>query len=275
MNTPVKEDILIMAKTYPSPSAQYRETTCVAGVNASGQMRRIFPVPFRLLSGEAQFKKWEWITAGVSIPVHDHRPESRRIDTDSIVRTDNVIKVINGDWSKRIAWVEPHVVETFAALEARRQNSGETLGFLRPSRLLELKITPVKETDWTEQDKVKLSQDGLFDSVEVRSRPPLQKLPYDFHYRYEIKTPSGIEEQTHKLTDWEVGALYWNCVKGYGAGWEAKFRNRLETEFFEKDLMFLMGTIHRFPDQWLIVGLVYPPKPPQVHAAQLDLGLGL
>jgi hypothetical protein len=26
--------------------------------------------------------------------------------------------------------------------------------------------------------------------------------------------------------------------------------------------MFLMGTIHRFPNQWLIVSLIYPPKLP-------------
>lgn len=26
--------------------------------------------------------------------------------------------------------------------------------------------------------------------------------------------------------------------------------------------MFLMGTIHRFPGQWLIVGLIYPPRLP-------------
>jgi hypothetical protein len=27
-----------------------------------------------------------------------------------------------------------------------------------------------------------------------------------------------------------------------------------------RDLMFLMGTIHRFPDKWLIVSLLYPPR---------------
>jgi hypothetical protein len=30
------EELLILAKTYPSPSAQYRETTCVAAVNKTG-----------------------------------------------------------------------------------------------------------------------------------------------------------------------------------------------------------------------------------------------
>jgi hypothetical protein len=29
-----------------------------------------------------------------------------------------------------------------------------------------------------------------------------------------------------------------------------------------------MGTIHRFPDQWLIVSLLYPPKPALPPAQQ-------
>jgi hypothetical protein len=274
MNTPVMEDVLILAKTYPSPSTQYRETTCVAGVNSRGELRRLFPVPFRLLGGESQFKKWEWIRARLSIPNGDRRPESRRIDTDSIIRTGEVIQIKGGDWSERLQWIEPHVVKSFSALEERRKQSGETLGFIRPSRLLKLEITSSKEKDWTEQDKIKLSQDGLFDSLEVKKRPVLRKLPYDFHYIYSIDTPAGTQEHRHKLTDWEAGALYWNCVESYGPQWETKFRQRYETEFCQKDLLFLMGTIHRFPDQWLIVGVVYPPKPPQTRELQLDLGLG-
>lgn len=173
-----------------------------------------------------------------------------------------------------MCWIQSHIVESFAALEARRQASGQTLGFLRATRIIELQITPVKQTDWTEADKIKLSQDGLFDTHEVKSRPPLRKLPFDFHYCYECATPTGVETNIHKLVDWEVGALFWNCTQGYGSRWEEKFRQKLEADFARKDLFFLMGTIHRFPDQWLIVGIVYPPKPPQVRAEQLGLTLG-
>ena len=187
----------------------------------------------------------------------------------------NVISTNNGTWSERLKWISPHIVGGFQELEARRQKTGETLGFLRPLKLLELKITKLREIDWTDADKIKLTQDGLFDTQEIKARHPLRKLPYDFHYRYTSNSEGGEKEYTHKLTDWEVGALYWNCVKGYGPGWESKFRQRLEVEFKEKDLLFLMGTIHRFPDQWLIVGLVYPPKrPPEPAEQQLGLGLG-
>lgn len=62
----------------------------------------------------------------------------------------------------------------------------------------------------------------------------------------------GVDQHRHKITDWEVGALFWNCITKYDGQWESYFRKKLEKEFAEKDLMFLMGTIHRFPDKWLI-----------------------
>ena len=276
MSQPVTEKLLILTKTYPSPSASQRETTCVAAITDGGELRRIFPVPYRLLDGDAQFQKWEWIQARVSRPDKDHRPESRRIDTGSIHRSGDVIPIKHGDWRDRTRWLESHVVLGFTALEQRRQTTGQTLGVLRVSRILELRITPVRDTDWTEADRIKLSQDGLFDTVEVKRRPPLRKLPFDFHYHYESLGPAGQPEvSTHKLTDWEIGALYWNCFRLYGPqGWEAKFRQRLEIEFAAKDLLLLMGTIHRFPDQWLIVGIVYPPKPAPARGEQLGLSLG-
>ena len=87
------------------------------------------------------------------------------------------------------------MIPNFAALEARRQATGETLGFLRASKIIELKITPIKQADWTEADKIKLTQDGLFDSLEIKQRHALRKLPFDFHYRYECAT-TGTPRRT-------------------------------------------------------------------------------
>lgn len=165
---------------------------------------------------------------------------------------------------------EPHIVKHVIALEQRRQTTQQTLGIVRPVRLLGLDITPVENTAWTDEEKASLLREGLFDSNEVRTRPPLRKLPYTFHYRYECATPDGMEEYRHMITDWEAGALYWNCQRDYGRNWEQPFRKKLEEEFGQKDLLFLMGTVHRFPDRWLIIGLIYPPRLP---ALQLSLDL--
>ena len=76
--------ILILCKTYPSPSTKHVETSCVAGMDESGQLIRLFPVPFRLVTDDQQFKKWQWITARVRKATEDHRPESFRISVDTI-----------------------------------------------------------------------------------------------------------------------------------------------------------------------------------------------
>ena len=266
------ENLLILTKTYPSPSSKYRETTCVAALNSSGEMRRIFPVPFRLLEGRSRFTKWEWIKVSTSITSDDNRPESRHIDIESIERMGIRIGT-KLSWADRRRWIMPHIIEGFSLLEARRQDTGATLGFIQPLRLVELQIKKQKETDWTERDKTRLLQEGLFDSKEVKNRSLLKKLPYDFYYRYESSSNGETCIYKHKIVDWEVGALFWNCLRKHGRNWEEPFRNKLESELPKKDLMFLMGTIHRFPGQWLIVGLFYPPKRVQESGAQLSLGL--
>ena len=44
------ERILITVKTYPTLSKKYAELVCTAGVNETGEWRRIYPVPFRQLN---------------------------------------------------------------------------------------------------------------------------------------------------------------------------------------------------------------------------------
>jgi hypothetical protein len=259
------EKLLVIAKTYPTPSQKYIETTCVAALNEQGEMRRIYPVPYRFLEQEQTFTKWQWVEATLGIPNDDRRPESRRIDTDSISVGNQISTGKNRDWQERLLWIQPHIVSSFAELEQRRQATGETLGILKVSQLLELEITPT-EPSWSVKEQEKLSQDlrqpGLFDDPK-KQRPLLEKIPCTFHYRYSIDTPNGPEESRHMITDWEAGALYRNCVLKDGTEWKESFRQRYESEFSDKDLYFVMGTMHRFPNQWLIISVIYPRKSKQ------------
>lgn len=254
------EKVLILTKTYPNPSARYQETVCVAGVNEAGELRRIYPVPFRRMHGDQRFARWQWVTANFSEPRDDRRPDSRRVDADSI-QLGQIIGT-QKQWKDRLAWIEPHVLPSFDEMEQRRQTTQQTLGCLRVSRLLGLDITPrpAKERQWSSTEIQKLTQDlmqaGLFDTDGGRKPPLLEKIPYTFHYRYEV---DGAEHR-HIITDWEASALYRTCQHSHGEKWEVPFRTKLEQEFSQKDLYFLMGTTHRFPEQWLIIGLIYPPR---------------
>lgn len=269
------ERILILCKTYPSPSAKYAETSCVAGMDEQGKLIRLYPVPFRLIGDDKQFKKWQWITVRLEKSRNDHRPESHKLYVDTI-ECDDAALPTSDYWLARRHWLDNlPVFESFAAVEAARQAHGATLALLRPGRIVGLDITPVNSPDWTEDEKAKLvslqHQADLFDDTDKGSVAQLRKLPYDFHYRYECMTPEGPVEHRLKIVDWEIGALYWNVRKDHGSNWEKPFREKLQTFMPAQDLMFLLGTIHRFPDQWLLISLIYPPRQRPWQEAQGSL----
>jgi len=260
--------ILILCKTYPSPSSKYAETSCVAGMTEEGRMVRLYPVPFRLVSDEQQFRKWQWIEARIEASYNDRRAESHRIFVDTIQCDAEPLKAGKDGWPHRMKLLAKlEMFEDFASIEAARQARGTTLALLRPSRILGLDIKAVRNPDWTDDEKAKLlhlqQQGGLFDDTdEGKQIRMLEKLPFDFHYRYECQVDGQPVAYKHKLVDWEVGALYRRLRREYGAGgWEKPFRDKYERELPSRDLLLLLGTIHRFPDQWLAVSVICPPMP--------------
>ncbi|MDW9606728.1 hypothetical protein GOA59_17690 [Sinorhizobium meliloti] len=261
--------ILILCKTYPSPSGKYAETTCVAGLDESGKLIRLFPVPFRLIAKDLQFKKWQWIEAKVEKAKKDHRPESFTIKVDTIHVGEMVLP--GKDWDERRRLLSPiKAYRDFDDVEAARQTAASSLAILKPARIVGLDIEPVSDPEWTNEELAKLVQEqkqgGLFDDDDKPSLKTLRKLPFDFYYRYECRDGAAAKVFRHKLVDWEVGALYWNCHRSYGRVWERHFRGQLEQKIPAKDLMLLMGNQHRFQDQWLIISLIYPP-----HKMQAEL----
>lgn len=267
-----RKTVLILCKTYPSPSASYVETSCVAGMDHTGKLIRLFPVPFRLVSDEQQFRKWQWITARVRKTWEDNRPESHRISVDTIELLGDPLSPRN-EWGERRQAIAPlEIFTSFAALDAARETRGISLGLLRPQRLIDLLITKADTPDWTPEEKAKLmqaqTQGSLFDQHdEQKPLKLLKKLPFDFHYLYTCESDSTVTK--HKLVDWEAGALFWNIHRK--PDWQNLFRQKYLVEFSAKDLLFLMGTMHRFPKQWLIVGVIYPPKPLAAQAGQGEL----
>ncbi len=228
-------------------------------------MRRLYPVPFRLIQDERQFKKWQWITARVERSGSDNRPESYKLYVDTINCDEKPLST-DKQWRARRPWIARlPTFDNFDSAEDARQKTGITLATIRPKRILALEVKPAECPQWTDEEKAKLlqmqNQGNLFEQeAEAKELRLLKKVPYDFHYRYECASGTGIAEHRHKIVDWEAGALFWKVQRSHGKDWEGPFRAKLEQRLPEDDLMFLMGTIHRFPDQWLIVSLIYPPK---------------
>lgn len=256
-----KTRLLILCKTYPSPSSGYVETSCVAAMTEDGRLIRLYPVPFRLLDEAAQFRKWQWVEADIAKATDDHRPESYRIRSDTLQCIGEPIPT-HHEWANRRLWLEKvPAFRSFEELEKARVDKGTTLGLLIGQRIESLQIKPARKPAWTEEELVKLSQaqGDLFTEQEGRALRKLRKVPFDFHYNYNAADIPAAVSHSHKIVDWEAGALFWNLQHRNQENWKLPFRQKFERELAEADLMFLMGTIHRFPDQWLIVSLIYPP----------------
>jgi hypothetical protein len=261
-----KARVLILCKTYPSPSARHAETSCVAGLEDGGGLIRLYPVPFRLIQDDRQFKKWQWVNLRIEHAKKDHRTESHKVFVDTIDCEEAALGT-GRNWRERRSAIETvPVFPDFDAIEAQRQKDNTTLAFVKPSTIQGLDITKSDRPDWTDDEKSKLialqQQGDFFDDGERKEISQLRKLPFDFHYRYECHVDGEKKQYRHKIVDWEVGALFWNVKKAHNDNWEKPFREKMETFMKQRDLMFLMGTIHRFPDQWLIISLIYPPTLP-------------
>lgn len=271
------ERVLILCKTYPSPSAKYAETSCVAGLTQGGRLVRLFPVPFRLVADEQQFRKWQWIDVRLEKSRDDHRPESHRIFIDTISRDAEPIKAGKRGWPLRMELLgNQRIYNSFDDIEQARQDSGITLGLFKPTRITSLEVKATKNADWTDDERAKLlqmqQQNSLFDAEEDRRQVRmLEKIPFDFYYHFDCDVDGVITTGKIKLVDWEVCALYRNARRKHGAHWERPFRDKLERELPSRDLTLLLGTIHRFPDQWLAVSLIYPPRPQSEDPSQTTL----
>ncbi len=98
----------------------------------------------------------------------------------------------------------------------------------------------------------------------------IRKLPFKFYYRFQ--DDSGKSSRL-MIEDWEIGALYWNCLKaasGNKAEALKKVRQRYEEEFIaKKDIYFFLGTtrqwhMRRSKNPFVIIGVFYPKKESQL-----------
>jgi hypothetical protein len=139
-----------------------------------------------------------------------------------------------------------------------------SLAVFKPSRITKF-IWETEERNWdpakVAELREKSRQGELFAEEAWRTTFKLiPKLPYSFSYRFEDEVGQISEMQ---ILDWEIGALYWNCLKDAGSEDAALMMVRAKyfDQFTITDLHFFLGTTQEFhfiaPSPWVIVG-VFP-----------------
>jgi hypothetical protein len=76
--------ILITVRTYPVPATKGIEVSCTAAISDDRKWVRLFPVPYRLLSEDSRFRKYQWIEVALNRAPKDPRPESHHLNIQTI-----------------------------------------------------------------------------------------------------------------------------------------------------------------------------------------------
>ncbi len=245
-----KRSFLMLVKTYPIPSTKYGETVCCAGIDAeTRKWVRVYPVNFRSLPGFRKFRKWQFIEAVWGPPTGDSRPESIKVQQDTIVAGETIGAGKPG-WRRRRDWLDPVVDESLEALGRTRR----TLGVIRPRSIDGFVIRRADAWDKGSRDELEqltLTMDTGGD------RRDLEIIPWDFLYRFHCRDDDcGGHEM--EIFDWEVAQAYRNFRRLYGeTGWQQKLRQKFLDELPSRDLHLILGTHHRFGN-WMIVGVLHP-----------------
>ncbi len=136
MQNTSREKILILVKTYPTPSTKYVETVCTAGIRADGSWVRIFPVPFRSYKEYQRYMKYQWVECSIYKSDKDKRPESFHIDQTYPLELGDHIGTEEA-WEKRRRLVLDKVqifTRQSELLEASRTNAA-SLAVFKPTAL--------------------------------------------------------------------------------------------------------------------------------------------
>jgi hypothetical protein len=160
MPRPEIKKALIVVRTYPTPAKNGAEVSCTAAITEDGEWLRLFPVPWRYLSAEQQFRRYQWIEATVT-KASDARPESYKLTQSGIRILTEPLPTTN-DWQARREIIEPLRAHCLCCLMKERDANGRpTLGIFRPRNIESLIITP-DQADWSPAQRAILEQGHLF-----------------------------------------------------------------------------------------------------------------
>jgi hypothetical protein len=179
----------------------------------------------------------------------------------------------NRDWGERKKFALQEVFISMKELisQAKTSNIWKSLATVKPKEIVKFEVVE-DEREWKPHIRDGLRQLSLFDRSKDQQSRELQvvrKLPYKYYYHF--LTAGDSKPRRLMIEDWEIGALYWNCLaqtEGDEVAANDLVRQKYEVEFLEKELYLFLGTTKanhiKAPNPFVIIGVFYPPLIPQL-----------
>ncbi|MEW6086782.1 MAG: hypothetical protein AB1498_00505 [bacterium] len=251
--------VLITIKAYPNPSKKYGETVCVAGVDIdTHKWIRLYPIPFRDLDENKKFKKYNIIEVKVEKSKDDHRPESFKIDTDSIKILNHFDTVKDKKWNQRKEIVFSHIDKSMCEILKENESNKKSLGIFKPANI-EFFWEKAAEKDESDREAC-YAQHDLF----KKEKNVIENIPFDFRYKFKCSEKPDCPGHDYLIIDWEIGQSYRSWRNNYSSQelLLEKIKERWYTRICsdKNDIYFFVGNMKRFPNNFMILGTFYPPK---------------
>jgi len=256
----VRMRVLVTVKAAPNPSETYGETVCVAGVRPDVMNPgwvRLYPINFRDLDSDDQFRKYQIITLDARPARQDQRRESWRPIMPSIVKEEFL-----EPWKPRRVWLDDYVEDSMCRLNAaaRDHADAKSLALVRPLEVAGL--TFERHPGWTAEEQRKIdkyvAQPDLFNPKEKTPlKPPRLKARY--RYRCHERSCNGHEQG---LLDWEFVLLQ----RQLAGSTEEHMRAELQAKFVDmmchpsRDVAFYVGNQAKRVHVFSVLGVYYPKR---------------
>lgn len=261
--------VLITVKTYPLPSRSYTELVCTAGLLDGEKWIRMYPIPFRFLQDQKQYPKYSWVKIDLVRNKKDFRPESYRLKNENISVVDT-LGTANA-WAARKSFA---LKETFTSMDEliklAKSPAKKSLATMKPKEIVKFEIED-DEREWRKDWLDQIKQMDLFEPAnQTGQRKVIRKLPFKFYYHF--LTEGDKKPRRLMIKDWEIGALFWNCLSQTDGDEEAA-KQLVRQKYFDKfvqenDIHLFLGTTllnhNTSRNPFVIIGVFYPPKTDQL-----------
>lgn len=241
--------VSILVKALPQRSANHGETVCCAGVTASGEFKRLFPIRFRHLTKAATFKRWDWVNYKFRRPTSDRRSESCHVMEDTIT-VDGKLRE-----TERSQFLNPLVSSSiFYAHEA-----GKSLGLIRPTQT-EF-YWKAKKADQIESERRAYAEAARQGSFFDEDLIALEPSPYDFRFKF----VDGTGSHDYANGDWEAHAMFFKGRQRLGSDDAALnwMSTTFNDEYPKRGMLFCVGNIAKRPQTWQLLGILRVDATPQ------------
>lgn len=254
--------VLIWGKTYPEISSKYYETVCTGGTLEDGKFVRLYPIPFRYLSDNKIFSKYQWLRLKIKKAEDDPRPESFKVDPASITIEETIPPDQHG-WKIRAKSVFRNSEYQFKSVEELIKANKEdktSLGFVYPASIDGVKIDKRPEEEYLEfaeklrKNKLRLTQEQLFPIISVEELKSLRYVSHRFKVQWHCR---GTDCKGHNMSilDWEAYEL----VRKVGLE-KAKQKVEEILDLRKYKTGFFLGNFRLHMGTFAIGSLWYPKK---------------